>query len=98
MSPEYVKHGHFSEKSDVFSFGVIILEVISAKRNIYPLVLSSNEDHDNNDDDYLLSYVSIYLAHFSILIYEKVINSYISHKIIVDMETMEKWNTIKYIR
>ncbi|XP_045815186.1 cysteine-rich receptor-like protein kinase 10 [Trifolium pratense] len=33
MSLEYVMHGHYSEKSDVFSFGVIILEIISSKRN-----------------------------------------------------------------
>ncbi|XP_031129482.1 cysteine-rich receptor-like protein kinase 25 isoform X2 [Ipomoea triloba] len=33
MSPEYVKHGLFSVKSDVFSFGVILLEIITGKRN-----------------------------------------------------------------
>nr|XP_043609056.1 cysteine-rich receptor-like protein kinase 15 [Erigeron canadensis] len=34
MSPEYAMRGHFSVKSDVFSFGVLVLEVISGKRNI----------------------------------------------------------------
>lgn len=33
MAPEYAMEGLFSVKSDVFSFGVIILEIISAKRN-----------------------------------------------------------------
>ncbi|CAN1783534.1 Cysteine-rich receptor-like protein kinase 10 [Linum perenne] len=33
MSPEYTYHGHFSEKSDVFSFGVLLLEIVSGKRN-----------------------------------------------------------------
>ncbi|KAK2971021.1 LOW QUALITY PROTEIN: hypothetical protein RJ640_025795 [Escallonia rubra] len=33
MSPEYVVDGNFSEKSDVFSFGVILLEIVSGKRN-----------------------------------------------------------------
>ncbi|KAI3837884.1 hypothetical protein MKW92_000128 [Papaver armeniacum] len=33
MSPEYMIGGTFSEKSDVFSFGVLVLEVVSAKRN-----------------------------------------------------------------
>ncbi|KAI3682888.1 hypothetical protein L1987_83239 [Smallanthus sonchifolius] len=33
MSPEYAMHGHFSVKSDVFSLGVLILEIVSGKRN-----------------------------------------------------------------
>ncbi|CAL5402885.1 unnamed protein product [Camellia sinensis] len=33
MPPEYAVHGHFSVKSDVFSFGVLVLEVVSGKRN-----------------------------------------------------------------
>ncbi|TVU17836.1 hypothetical protein EJB05_33896, partial [Eragrostis curvula] len=32
MAPEYASEGHFSVKSDVFSFGVLILEIISGKR------------------------------------------------------------------
>lgn len=26
-------HGHFSTKSDVFSFGVLVLEIVSGRRN-----------------------------------------------------------------
>ncbi|KAI9177584.1 hypothetical protein LWI28_016946 [Acer negundo] len=33
MSPEYALDGFFSVKSDVFSFGVVILEIISGKKN-----------------------------------------------------------------
>ncbi|XP_038704292.1 G-type lectin S-receptor-like serine/threonine-protein kinase At4g03230 isoform X1 [Tripterygium wilfordii] len=33
MSPEYALDGCFSVKSDVFSFGVVILEIISGRRN-----------------------------------------------------------------
>ncbi|XP_062087494.1 cysteine-rich receptor-like protein kinase 44 isoform X2 [Humulus lupulus] len=33
MSPEYAMHGQFSFKSDVFSFGVLVLEILSGKRN-----------------------------------------------------------------
>jgi len=51
MSSEYAMHGHYSEKSDVFSFGVIIIEIISAKRNALSL-------HSLDFDD-LLSHVSM---------------------------------------
>ncbi|XP_058197628.1 putative cysteine-rich receptor-like protein kinase 33 [Rhododendron vialii] len=33
MSPEYLINEKFSAKSDVFSFGILILEIISGKRN-----------------------------------------------------------------
>ncbi|KAL6656683.1 hypothetical protein ACP70R_004463 [Stipagrostis hirtigluma subsp. patula] len=33
MAPEYVIRGHYSTKSDVFSFGVLVLEIITGRRN-----------------------------------------------------------------
>ncbi|KAL6642582.1 hypothetical protein ACP70R_020763 [Stipagrostis hirtigluma subsp. patula] len=33
MAPEYASEGLFSMKSDVFSFGVLVLEILSGKRN-----------------------------------------------------------------
>ncbi|KAL2253246.1 UNVERIFIED_CONTAM: G-type lectin S-receptor-like serine/threonine-protein kinase SD1-13 [Sesamum indicum] len=33
MAPEYAMGGVFSEKSDVFSFGVLVLEIISGRKN-----------------------------------------------------------------
>ncbi|KAG5622816.1 hypothetical protein H5410_008034, partial [Solanum commersonii] len=33
MAPEYAMHGQFSVKSDVFSFGVLVLEVLSGLKN-----------------------------------------------------------------
>ncbi|XP_052183288.1 cysteine-rich receptor-like protein kinase 7 isoform X2 [Diospyros lotus] len=33
MAPEYAMHGHFSVKSDVFSYGVLVLEIITGKKN-----------------------------------------------------------------
>lgn len=50
MSPEYALNGQFSVKSDVFSFGVILLEIVSGKKNwgFY------HPDHDFN----LLGHVS----------------------------------------
>ncbi|CAH9096000.1 unnamed protein product [Cuscuta epithymum] len=33
MAPEYLMHGHLSVKADVFSFGVVVLELISGQKN-----------------------------------------------------------------
>ena len=33
MSPEYAMEGLFSIKSDIFSFGVLLLEILSGKKN-----------------------------------------------------------------
>ncbi|KAK4720615.1 hypothetical protein R3W88_010848 [Solanum pinnatisectum] len=33
MAPEYAMEGRFSEKSDVFSFGVLVLEIISGRKS-----------------------------------------------------------------
>ncbi|XP_022877615.1 G-type lectin S-receptor-like serine/threonine-protein kinase At4g27290 isoform X2 [Olea europaea var. sylvestris] len=44
MSPEYAADGVFSIKSDVFSFGVLMLEIVSGKRN---RVFSHRDNHHN---------------------------------------------------
>ena len=51
MAPEYVMHGQFSTKSDIYSFGVLVLEIVSGQKN------SSFYESDRAQD--LLSYVSI---------------------------------------
>lgn len=33
MSPEYAEGGLYSTKSDIFSFGVMVLEIVSGKKN-----------------------------------------------------------------
>ena len=50
MAPEYAYHGHFSVKSDVFSFGVLVLEMICGQKNGY------FRNEENGED--LLTYVS----------------------------------------
>lgn len=44
-------HGHFSAKSDVFSFGVLVLEILTGRKN------TGSYDSANSED--LLSYVSM---------------------------------------
>ena len=51
MAPEYAMHGQFSVKSDVFSFGVLALEIVSGQRN------NCFRNGENVED--LLSYVSM---------------------------------------
>uniref|UniRef100_M1A4P2 Serine-threonine protein kinase, plant-type n=1 Tax=Solanum tuberosum TaxID=4113 RepID=M1A4P2_SOLTU len=33
MAPEYALHGYLSVKADVFSFGVLLLEIVSGRKN-----------------------------------------------------------------
>ncbi|CAH9078239.1 unnamed protein product [Cuscuta europaea] len=42
ISPEYAAHGIFSLKSDVFSFGVLVLEIVSGRKNNY--VFDADQD------------------------------------------------------
>ncbi|KAG4394962.1 hypothetical protein AAZX31_20G126200 [Glycine max] len=46
MAPEYAMHGQFSVKSDVFSFGVLVLEILSGQNN-------SGIHHGENVEDLL---------------------------------------------
>ena len=54
MSPEYALDGYFSVKSDVFSFGVLLLEIISSKKN--------NESYSSDRTLNLTGYVSFSLT------------------------------------
>ncbi|KAJ0718658.1 putative protein kinase RLK-Pelle-DLSV family [Helianthus annuus] len=44
ISPEYAAHGLFLVKSDIFSFGVLVLEIVSGKKNRGFI----HEEHDDN--------------------------------------------------
>ena len=51
MAPEYAMRGHYSIKSDVFSFGVLMLEIVAGRRN--------GGSYDSEQHDHLLSLVSV---------------------------------------
>ncbi|XP_058725203.1 cysteine-rich receptor-like protein kinase 29 [Vicia villosa] len=48
MAPEYAMHGEFSVKSDVFSFGILVLEIVSSMKN--------NGVRDGENIEYLSSF------------------------------------------
>lgn len=54
MAPEYAMEGLYSIKSDVFGFGVLLLEIIAGKRN-------AGFYHSNKTPS-LLSYVCEYVS------------------------------------
>ena len=54
MPPEYAVRGHFSVKSDVFSYGVIVLEIISGKKN--------REFLDPEHYNHLIGYVGLHIC------------------------------------
>ena len=60
MSPEYAIEGLFSEKSDVFSFGALLLEIVSGRRN--------TSIYNDEQSLSLLGLVSHLLPHFEISI------------------------------
>ncbi|RLN35442.1 cysteine-rich receptor-like protein kinase 15 [Panicum miliaceum] len=44
MSPEYVMRGQYSTKSDVFSFGILVIEIVTGQRNTGQYFYDQNED------------------------------------------------------
>jgi serine/threonine protein kinase len=58
MAPEYAMDGSYSIKSDVFSFGVLVLEIVSGRKNI---------GFYNNESPNLLRYVCIFYTLLNLL-------------------------------
>ncbi|CAI0400863.1 unnamed protein product, partial [Linum tenue] len=44
MAPEYAMHGYLSVKTDVFSYGILLLEIISGRKNLDPRLGPDNAD------------------------------------------------------
>ncbi|XP_013594180.1 PREDICTED: cysteine-rich receptor-like protein kinase 29 [Brassica oleracea var. oleracea] len=51
MAPEYALYGQFSVKTDVFSFGVLVIEIITGKRS------NNGGSNDDEDSENLLTWV-----------------------------------------
>lgn len=59
MAPEYLMHGHLSVKADVYSYGVLVLELITGHRN------SSSDPAFNGDN--LLNWVNLYYYYYYLI-------------------------------
>jgi hypothetical protein len=49
VAPEYALHGQLTPKADVFSFGIVALELVSGRQNMNPKLPQNQQ--------YLLSWV-----------------------------------------
>ncbi|KAJ3674889.1 hypothetical protein LUZ60_005505 [Juncus effusus] len=53
MAPEYIMHGNFSAKSDVYAFGILVLEIVAGQKNSSFMGsgrISSLTDHVRDED------------------------------------------------
>ena len=62
-APEYVLHGQLSAKVDIYSYGIVVLEIISGQKSTDMKAVD-----DDGDEDYLLRRVRNFP-----LIYQKLV-------------------------
>ncbi|KAF5763505.1 putative protein kinase RLK-Pelle-DLSV family [Helianthus annuus] len=55
MAPEYAMHGRFSTKSDVFGFGMVLLEIVCGQKN-------NHFRYKNQLEDFLLTVSKILIS------------------------------------
>ena len=56
LAPEYASSGKLTEKSDVFSFAVMLLELITGRRPV--------DNSDDFMDDSMIDWVSVLRQHY----------------------------------
>lgn len=55
MAPEYLAHGQLTEKADVYSYGVLLLEIVTGRQN--------NRSNNSEYSDSLVTIVSCTHTH-----------------------------------
>lgn len=58
MAPEYIVHGQLSEKADTYSYGILVLEIITGRKN-------QNSVATSTDGHSLISLVNFFFFNFS---------------------------------
>jgi len=61
MAPEYLARGQLTEKADVYSFGVLLLEIVTGRQN-----------NKRNNSEYTVSLVSDVISDQSLLSWTKI--------------------------
>ena len=41
MAPEYAVHGQLTEKADIYSYGIVVLEIVSGRKSVDPRLSTS---------------------------------------------------------
>ena len=61
MAPEYAMHGHLTDKADVYSFGIVALEIVSGMCN--------TKNRSKEESFYLLDRVTVLLSFLPLFIH-----------------------------
>jgi serine/threonine protein kinase len=88
ISPEYANYGLYSVKSDIFSFGVLVLEIVSGNKNRG----FSHPDHHLN----LLGHVSFKTILFTLL-FILLLSSYVRLQELGMFLTLGHFKCFKYL-
>ena len=87
IAPEYARQGQFSVKSDVFSFGVLVLEIVSGQKPSF---------RDGDDMEHLTSHVSTTIYKSKTSLKDLPFNIVNSLRInFLGMETLEGWDCFR---
>lgn len=69
MAPEYATLGYLTDKADVYSFGIVLLEIVCGR--------SSTSVRPKEDGFYLLDWVTCYYNFTHLIIYSIFVDKYV---------------------